>query len=271
MKIEKSRILYRYISFEQFIDMFQKQALTFVLPEKWEDPTEKVAFDTVIESINDHYMRCLLEIHKFQTFCQCWTILDESDAMWRIYSYDRKAIRICTTQSDLVALDANLVIKNVEYSDERIIIPTGLDKESPDYGNRIGQLVLQSLCHKRTAFSHEKEVRLIMPSPINNATPPLLIDYIIAYFSIVNPDRELVDMLCEQRYSVDRRNMQTMYKLLNYGQEKHETKDVSFANNPHFLKGVMVHPQAPDWYVDTVRSFCDNHLLPFEGKSKLYS
>ena len=58
------------------------------------------------------------------------------------------------------------------------------------------------------------------------------------------------------------------YKVSIYDDE---TKDVSFANNPHFLKGVMVHPQAPDWYVDTVRSFCDNHLLPFEGKSKLYS
>ena len=32
-----AQYLYRYISFETFVGMVQKQALTFVLPKVWDD------------------------------------------------------------------------------------------------------------------------------------------------------------------------------------------------------------------------------------------
>jgi len=41
--------LYRYISFETFVGMVQKQALTFVLPKVWDDPKERTAFYSFIE------------------------------------------------------------------------------------------------------------------------------------------------------------------------------------------------------------------------------
>lgn len=45
---------------------------------------------------------------------------------------------------------------------------------------------------------------------------------------------------------------------------------VPFGHVPEFIVGVMVHPLAPDWYVDMVGMFCDKNDIPFEGKSKMY-
>lgn len=59
-------------------------------------------------------------------------------------------------------------------------------------------------------------------------------------------------------------------ELLNKGEKRKRTKGVSFSHIPDFISGVMVHPLAPDWYVEIVRDFCDRNHIAFEGKSKLY-
>ena len=48
------------------------------------------------------------------------------------------------------------------------------------------------------------------------------------------------------------------------------TIDIPIPNINEFIKGVMVHPFANDWYVDIVKSVCDRFNLPFDGKSELY-
>ena len=37
-----------------------------------------------------------------------------------------------------------------------------------------------------------------------------------------------------------------------------------------FINNVVVHPFAPEWYIDIIREFCKNYHIQFSGKSKLY-
>ena len=50
--------------------------------------------------------------------------------------------------------------------------------------------------------------------------------------------------------------------------EKNIKIDFSHINN--FIKTVLVSPFAPDWYVETVKMFCESNDIVFIGKSKLY-
>lgn len=267
--MDSARMLYKYISFEQLVDMLQKQALTFVLPEVWEDPTEKRIFDNIIDKLENFYMKIQLEIYKGQTFCQCWTTNKESDAMWRIYSYNNRSIRIRANELDLLNLDSKLVSKTVTYTDEDFIIPSDLDPYSSDYGKRIGRILLDSLVRKRNAFSHENEVRLIYPLHMDGHGMSVR-DYYIAYFAHFG-DEEMTRELCAGKHTIDPANYSKVCKLLNTDKEKKTTKSISFLKCPDLIKGVMVHPLAPDWYVETVKTFCDKNSVPFDGKSKLYT
>lgn len=95
--------IYRFISFEIFIDMLMKQSLTFVHPTLWDDPYEfkllEYNFKRMIESSRSFTdvdtLGALLEhIISMKLYCQSWTKLDESDALWRIYSHSNTSVQI---------------------------------------------------------------------------------------------------------------------------------------------------------------------------------
>ena len=86
--------LYRYISFETFVGMIQNQSLTFVLPQVWDDPQEDNAFFSFVNDLDDIYKKILFLTCHNKTYAQCWTQNGQSDAMWRIYGYGERAVRI---------------------------------------------------------------------------------------------------------------------------------------------------------------------------------
>ncbi len=259
------RYLYRYISFESFVSMIQKQALTFVLPEIWEDPTDKKVFDNVISLLDDDFMKIMLDIYKQRTFCQCWTTLYKSDAMWRIYSFHNRSIRIKAKESDLVKLDPNILLCKVHYTNEALTFQHG---SSDELGKDVGKLLLDALCRKRKAFSHEHEYRLIhaLPCPETGYT---MQDYLTAYFSCSGNTTAAEYLATNLEHSVDIHNKNELMRLLYIGEYKKNSIDISYEGK-NIIKGVMVTPFAPDWFVDTVKQFCENNNIDFEGKSALY-
>ncbi|MFZ1058150.1 MAG: DUF2971 domain-containing protein [Candidatus Rokuibacteriota bacterium] len=85
-------------------------------------------------------------------YVNCWALSDfESEAFWRLYSNDNDGVAVQTTYQRLVDVikdDEELYVGRVSY----------LDYETqwfPD-GN-----LLYPVMHKRLAFAHEKEVRLV--------------------------------------------------------------------------------------------------------------
>jgi hypothetical protein len=105
------------------------------------------------------------------TYVSCWSLGPESEAMWRIYCEGQEGVAMVTTLERLRAslADAEVLISPVRYIDYR--------RESLP-----GRDCIQQLVHKRIAFVHEREVRVLhrpkgrlhVPLPFEppEATPP---------------------------------------------------------------------------------------------------
>lgn len=249
--------LYRYISFETFVGMVQSKSLTFVLPELWDDPKECVSFKHYVEQQDNTYEQLMLWSVYYKTFCQCWTTLAESDAMWRIYSYNNHAIRISIKRENVNLLDSVKTV-DVKYSDDLDAI---FDKGEEGF--------FKTLSQKRSAFEHEKEVRLIKHYKFSGTDD--LEQHIYAWLALSENEKN-VEIL-ESHFSGEsiEEKVLTVLTMLNIGNKAKQTENVSFSHIPGFIEGVLVHPLAPEWYVNIVQEFCARNEIPFEGKSTLYS
>ena len=250
--------LYRYISFESFVGLIQEQALTFVLPEVWDDPKENAAFLELVKNEESEYAKIAHLIIRDKTYCQCWSLLSESDAMWRIYSYNNRAVQIRTSHEKIKLLN-DIDIVTVTYSDN-----LNLD----NYGNK-KDAFLKALGIKRTAFEHEKEVRLINHYRFKDDAD---FEKQVKAFLAVHKHPQMVRIF-ESLNSGEplEETIENCIELLNLGTLKKPVKKISFKHIPNFIEGVKVHPLAPDWYVDVVKEYCSRNNISFDGKSKLYS
>ncbi len=249
--------LYRYISFETFVGMVQKNALTFVLPSVWDDPQEAAPFFEYAKKINSGIEYALQVAVYNKIYAQCWTELSESDAMWRIYSYNNRAIRIKIERDVIQQLD-NVEAVPVVYSDDSFA-----RKETDE------QTYLSSLAYKRSAFSHEREVRLINRYKYRDNDDAE--QHVKALWFVYNEDerRKIIESVFPGMETKEK--VKKLFELLNMGKECQTTKDISYSHIQGFLKGVLVHPLAPGWYVEIVKEFCNRNDIPFEGKSELYA
>lgn len=253
----ENEFLYRYIGFETFVDMVQQNALTFVLPSLWEDPKEESPFLQLVgEQGHPLKMAFFIALHN-KAYAQSWSELAESDAMWRIYSYSNRALRIKIKKSNVNLLD-NVTAIPVKYSDEPFDSQTFDENE-----------FLHSLAYKRTAFCHEREVRLISHYKYKDEQDAK--QHINAVYVIhEHPDRikiaENMFPNLEMEEQIDR-----IVELLNVGKKQKQTKKISYEHIPNFIEGVLVHPLAPSWYVEVIEEYCKRNNITFEGQSKLYS
>jgi hypothetical protein len=166
-----SKPIYRIISFEKLVGIFQSKQMTFVKPDKWDDPFENFIAKTIIN----------LETGKESSFRDlgtrknlhgtCWTRKATSDAIWRIYSHDKRAVRIESTPEVILRNiskwlkdypKSKLYIGKVDY-----ITNDQIKKKAIDYARRVrsGELcraAAESLLYKREPFSHEDEVRVLL-------------------------------------------------------------------------------------------------------------
>ncbi len=158
--------IYRIVSYDRFLELFNAKKNTLVKPKKWEDTFENFALKSKLRFPNGSEIT--LDAHD-RLYGQCWTTSKASDAMWRIYSPDKKSIRIRTTVDKLLtSLDtANIntsmtesCIGKVKYISESEITAQAKNAFTNNGQMTFGSL-FRSLLVKRKAFEHEKEIRLI--------------------------------------------------------------------------------------------------------------
>ena len=163
-KLNPDTPIYRIFSKDRLFQMFQNKENVLVWPTKWEDPFENFILRAPVETEDGE--RGTFSFHK-DFYGQCWTLHKASDAMWRIYSPNKDAVRVRTTIDKLAkSVSANLgqwahvqaFIGKVEYLSDKglqnfaeTIFRSGLDSSAP----------ARSLLVKRAAFSHEREVRVL--------------------------------------------------------------------------------------------------------------
>ena len=105
---------------------------------------------------------------------QCWSGKRCSDAMWRIYSPDKKGVRIRTRVSKILN-----VIKQEDscFLGKVVYLPQAkIEHDLKSLNNQITQdqlchLMLESQFVKRNSFSHESEYRIILLDDWSLGTP----------------------------------------------------------------------------------------------------
>ena len=246
----ESSDLYKFLSFEKFVDMIQSQSLYFVNPSLWEDPRELWGVECFIAKTPAGETKNFLICARAKHFAQSWTEIDESDSMWRIYAKKTSDVRISISKQNLEK------ISNVAY--RKIIYRRDIKKYVEKLKNNTEGLE-KAFCVKTTFFEHEKEVRLIYQEPQDiDPTAAIL--------------RSLPDLIKQRTIHANRDlARRQIFDTAGFGQNQPRSKKISFAHVENFIKSVMASPFAKDWEVEMLKTYCQERGLNFLGKSKHYT
>lgn len=145
--------VYRYLSFEAFVAFNETRRTLLTNVNEWEDQWEAILAKVPTIDERGNPTPPSYSFHQ-DTFGQCWTLLDESDAMWRIYSPTRTGLRIKTTVGHFRMIRGvhRAHVGRVSYFDTvpELLAMTEQRASPFDFA-----LV------KRAAFRHESEVRYL--------------------------------------------------------------------------------------------------------------
>ena len=164
--------IYRFIPLDRLFQILDNKQLTISQTKLWEDTYEN--FLTKARFKIGNISTSLIDFLP-AFYGQCWTLQKETDALWRIYSNDKKGIRIKTKIHKLLGSSLNeidsihfstrvRVIGQVSYM-TKFQINNWIKTENKKFIN--AETLLKSLFIKRKEFNHEKEVRLIIHKNIN--------------------------------------------------------------------------------------------------------
>lgn len=170
--------LYKIFSLDRILEMFDQRKFTFLSPSKWEDPYEK-GFLTM--NITNHGTPMILPTVpkvnpvKFSLFAQCWTTIQESEALWRIRSPHNDGVNI-SVQAKIIfdflnRLPYDIYIGKVSYPTvKELFDPNKIRNELTFAKNDPLIFHLRLLLRKRRHFQYETEYRffLISKQPIGD-------------------------------------------------------------------------------------------------------
>ena len=279
--------LYRFISFEEFINLVINNKERYVRPASWDDGYE-VPLLSYLNSRNNiqevirvmYYNLCPKNYYaiadnfyrfwhsKWFTYAQCWSDKKETDAMWRSYSYNNKAIRIRTSDEKLLhhaellfseTDNYTLSLRKVEYDlDTRIILDQQINllKKNND--------LFEIYFHKRDVFNHEGEYRLLIADN--------------TYYDAEEMSSKGVKFQIEDELKGKTDNEKIEYLTEKIIDQKIDWERSLIGNDiiniisdvQELIEGVLIHPLAPAWYVNIIQDVCEKNNLNFEGKSKIY-
>lgn len=284
--------LYRFISFPSFINLVEHKTERYVSPSTWEDTCEGYFLhllekDNVEESMiglmnnispnnAEAAMENYLKLCSARWLCygQCWTTLPESDAFWRIYSYDNMAIRIETAEQQIKALFAvdglsekySLEIDDVQYDlDKNGTLKTRIELMTEIHETK---RVTEPYYHKRIAFEHEHEKRVILLDnegfkwrasfPARAALNNFRLKNNGKTLSTEDAIKSLAEEMLKLKYPFSKDNTDNAI-------------DIPIPKLNSYIKSVMVHPQAKPWIVELVKTICSRTGLNFAGQSTMYN
>jgi hypothetical protein len=231
--IDMDQRVYRIFPRPYFEEALRTKRLTFVRPDKWQDPWDQPRGISLFDDTVQPWRHAIVKDCEESVYAQCWSRTGESDTLWRAYSRVKK--------------DEGTT-RNVDSDEEGVQVSTVLQKLSNTFNNSdapkevrmfIGGVIYQSpadieqwianqvdtfkadaflkatetvslLLRKRRAFEHESEIRCFIALPVSDPTPKL--------FSISFEPNELFDSVAfDPRLStVDYRDREESAKALGY-------------------------------------------------------
>jgi hypothetical protein len=160
------RPIYRIIPTKYLYPIFARRENTLVSPKSWGDPFENfmLRFPFLLTTGEEATIA-----FRDEYFGQCWSFKGQSEALWRLYSPEKGTVRIRSTPRKLFTglckhmgdwAHVSAYIGRVRYLNKRKLIKYAhtmfVDIDIPrsiDFA--------KTFLFKRSAFSHEKEVRLL--------------------------------------------------------------------------------------------------------------
>jgi hypothetical protein len=277
--------LYRIISLETFIDLLHNKRERYVRPACWDDTFEGYLFSKLYDEIEQkkiieemYYNVCPrnyvstinnilnLEHSKYFVYGQCWSKEADSDALWRIYSYGEHSIQIESTEELLNRMlsrgnASKYIIGEVNYdvnTEEDLIHKQILQQKD-------SLSIYEPFLHKRKAFEHEKEVRVLIDDIRWNQMTKLS-----GMGATWNIDKDM-DKLQTDEERIDEIEKR-LRGYLNHWNENviPDNFYIENINLNAYIMGVTVNPFAEPWYVELIESLCEKAEIKFNGKSGLY-
>ncbi len=222
-------VIWRYFSFERFLDILKTHAVWFSRPFRFDDRWEglfppsylkrtwqyakanKIAFEEFVQDFRKRFLR-----HRFAHFVNCWHISDhESDAMWKLYALAPKGIAIQSTVGDVhECLRPHCSGKVIYYDPSR-------DVRSPSiFGPH-------DILFKRSSFSWEQEYRFWFDDD--------------DLFQKIEAGEDLQE------------------ETLSPGRK------IDIADTQRLIKKIVVAPSAFDEFIEQVRAACADHSKNWLG------
>jgi hypothetical protein len=169
-ELDLDKEIFRIISLNRLVEMLREKELVLPKVNLWEDVYENFFLKSNLLIDGDEIIG--LKEDSDQYFGQCWGFIEDSDAMWRIYSCDKLSIRIKTTIRKLInalnplhIMGSNIgILENpwigaVEYKSKEEL-NVWMKKQIIKRDNLMPN-IKDSLFIKRDSFQHESEVRVV--------------------------------------------------------------------------------------------------------------
>lgn len=284
--IEEETPLFRIISLETLLQILLYSEERYVKPMTWDDTFEgcglryvndKERFPGLIESLylttdkdKNLYDNLLFKFVKAETivnysYGQCWSLNDNSDAMWRIYDYGNKSIQI---ESDKKRITESIVHKSDDYEYRIKVDSVKYDITKNDaaeafvkhFKKRIS--LVEQFFHKREAFEHEKEVRIIY---IDSKADVAFRNRLNRLRRILINELSIKGIVDYNEFICNIINQDTIGVL---GTE--DSISLPITSISTYIKCIRVHPLAEEWYVKLIEKLCNANGIVFGGKSDLY-
>ncbi|HOZ17760.1 MAG TPA: hypothetical protein PLF04_05440 [Candidatus Fermentibacter daniensis] len=114
---DPSVAVYHYAPIERIIQILTTKKIVLTNPSKWDDPFENYLLkqDVLMKDLSRVSLRELRD----SWFGQCWTTAVENDALWRIYSHDKRSVRI---KSRIEAIANALWVKDDPRSEFKFFV-----------------------------------------------------------------------------------------------------------------------------------------------------
>jgi hypothetical protein len=241
---DKSLVLWRYLDFAKLIGLLNDKKLHLARADVFQDRHEGSVTNSMIEALKVQFadraelsktLSRFRKLVKENTFISCWCMEPESEAMWKLYCGDNYGVAITVVYRDIETsfINQGLVIAPVRYLNYQT---DGFPQDN----------VLYPLFHKRLAFAHEREVRIVkwcsdqMPVgiPVTGHTPT---------------EEEVKGCQDEVRRGEALKVERGRSISLEFDVEK-------------LIKIIVVHPYAPEWYFGIVKLVVERFTPVLTGK-----
>lgn len=246
--------IYKYMSFERFIEMSEKQKLYLTRIDCWQDVFERFIITYLSRKMemrlnfnhNQVELLCRAIVHSL--YAQSWCSSSvESDAMWRIYSPNATGIRVKFRRDDIYhAID----ITNENIIQEPPFFVEYTNQIPMNRGATLGGLlknITYGLKYKRLAFKHENEYR-----------------FVVTY----KAELELLESIINDGHSDD---WETLIEVFAAAKPPVIQYDICIDR----LKEALLDPRAATYSTEMFNSYCQNRnfddMKIVFGKSKLYT